>query len=86
MRISDILEHFLSLDCDVCICTDDGSAYWRDIQHARDLGLPVICVNHATSEEPAMAALADYINRHLDGLAAEHLPQGCRFRRIGPAQ
>ncbi|NLF30029.1 MAG: hypothetical protein GX591_03980 [Planctomycetes bacterium] len=76
---------FLALGCDVCICTDDGSAYWRDIQHARDLDLPVICVNHATSEEPAMAALADYINRHLNGVAAEHLPQGCRFRRIGQA-
>jgi putative NIF3 family GTP cyclohydrolase 1 type 2 len=73
---------YVEMGCDCCIVVDDGTAYWRDIQHAQDLGIPVICVNHCTAEEPGMVTLTRYINEHLDGLTAEHLPQGCRFRLV----
>jgi hypothetical protein len=43
----------------------------------------VIRVNHATSEEPGMMALAQYVNENLPGVTATHLPQGCRFRLVG---
>ena len=71
------------MDCDCWILTDDGSSYWRDVQYAADLDVPVICVNHATSEEPGMVTLARYVNEHIEGVVAEHLPQGCRFRLVG---
>jgi putative NIF3 family GTP cyclohydrolase 1 type 2 len=74
---------FLEMGCDCCIICDDGASYWGDVQYAADQGVPVICVNHGTSEEPGMATLADYINRELDGLEAEHLLQRCPFRLVG---
>ena len=74
---------YVEMGCDCCIVCDDGSSYWRDIQYAKDLGIPVICVNHATSEEPGMVTLTQYINTHFEGVFAEHLPQGCRFQLVG---
>ena len=74
---------YLNLGCDCCISCDDGRNYWRCIQYAADRDVPVICVNHATSEEPGMISMTKYINEHIDGLTAEHLPQGCRFRLVG---
>ncbi len=78
----DIIE-YLRMGCDCCIVCDDGSRYDEGIKCADDLGVPVICVNHATSEEPGMVTLTQYINDNLPGLNAEHLPQGCRFRVVG---
>jgi len=74
---------YLEMGCDCFVVCDDGTRYWQDIQYAVDLGLAVICVNHATAEEPGMATLAQYIDEHIDGVAARHLPQGCRFRSVG---
>ncbi len=71
------------MGCDCSIVCDDGSCYWADIQRAQDQGHPVIRVNHGTSEEPGMVTLTDYINAHLDGLHADHLPHGSTFQLIG---
>lgn len=75
---------FIEMGCDCCIVCDDGANYyWGAVQHAEDHGISVITVNHGTSEEPGMVTLARYVNEHLDGVKAEHLPQGCRFRLLG---
>ena len=74
---------YMEMGCDCCIVCDDGTAYWRHIQYAEDIGVPVICVNHGTSEEPGMVTLTRYINEHIEGVTAEHLPQGCRFQLVG---
>ena len=74
---------YLEMGCDCFVLCDDGTSYWQDVQHAEDLGIPTITVNHATSEEPGMVTLAQYINECVDGLAAAHLPQGCRFALVG---
>jgi putative NIF3 family GTP cyclohydrolase 1 type 2 len=71
---------FREMGCDCSIVCDDGSCYWSVIQQAIDCDHPVIRVNHATSEEPGMVTLAAYLNEQFPDLAAEHVPQGCRFR------
>jgi len=76
------VDTYLQMGCDCCITVDDSACYWGAVQHARDLGVPVICVNHCTAEEPGMVTLTRYINESIDGLAAEHLPQGCRYRLV----
>ena len=70
------------MGCDCSIVCDDGSCYWDGIQRAEDCGHPVIRVNHGTSEEPGMIAMTQYINDHLDGVRAEHIPYGCAFRLV----
>lgn len=77
------IETYLEMGCDCSIVCDDGSCYWAGIQQAQDIGHPVIRVNHGTSEEPGMISLAAYINEHLDGLEAEHIPHGSTFRLVG---
>ncbi|MAE61812.1 MAG: hypothetical protein CMJ49_10715 [Planctomycetaceae bacterium] len=74
---------YQEIGCDCSIVCDDGSCYWADIQRAEDTGHPVIRVNHGTSEEPGMVTLTQYINDHVDGLHADHLPHGSTFELIG---
>jgi putative NIF3 family GTP cyclohydrolase 1 type 2 len=64
---------YLAMECDCSIVCDDGTAYWRELQLAEDMGHPVIRVNHGTSEEPGMMTMVDYINQHLPGVTAEYL-------------
>jgi len=73
---------YLDMGCDCSVVCDDGSSYWKGIQMAKDMGHPVIRVNHGTSEEPGMVSLAEYINGGIPGLAATHLPHGCSFRLV----
>jgi putative NIF3 family GTP cyclohydrolase 1 type 2 len=77
------LRVYQEMGCDCSVVCDDGSCYWAGIQRAEDLGHPVIRVNHGTSEEPGMVALARYINANLPGVRAEHLPHGSTFRLVG---
>ena len=74
---------FIGMGCDCSVVCDDGSCYWANIQRARDIGHPVIRVNHGTSEEPGMMTLTQYINEKVDGIDAEHLPHGSVFRLVG---
>jgi putative NIF3 family GTP cyclohydrolase 1 type 2 len=73
---------FQQMGCNCSIVCDDGSCYWSGIQRAEDCGHPVIRVNHGTSEEPGMVTLTKYINTHLAGFRAEHLPHGSSFQLL----
>ena len=77
------IDAYIDMGCDCSIVCDDGSTYWSSIQRARDLGHPVIRGNHGTSEEYGMVTMTSYINHHIDGLTAEHLPHGSIFRLVG---
>jgi putative NIF3 family GTP cyclohydrolase 1 type 2 len=74
---------YRQMGCDCSIVCDDGSSSWSGIQRAKDFAHPVIRVNHGTSEEPGMVTLAEYINDHLPGVRAEHVPHGSTFRLVG---
>lgn len=74
---------YVEMGCDCCIVCDDGVYYWQYVQYAKDLEIPVICVNHGTSEEPGIVTLTRYINENIDGVTAEHLQQGCQFQSVG---
>ena len=75
-------EEFIGLGCDCSVVCDDGNRYWEALQKAREMDHPIIRVNHGTSEEPGMVTLTRYIHENIDGLTAEHLPQGCCFRLV----
>ena len=60
-----------------------GRTSWSNIQRGRDVGHPVIWVNHGTSEEYGMVTMANYINENIDALRADHLSHGSMFRLVG---
>lgn len=71
-------------DVDCAVTTDDGTHYWRDCGLAIDLGVPLIVVHHAVSEEPGVARLASHLRTRFPGLLVHHVSQPCMFRHIGP--
>lgn len=67
---------------DLAICTDDGFTYWQHGAYAVDLGVPVIVVNHATSEEAGMINLTHHLRECFPGVPVHHIPQGCVYRLV----
>jgi putative NIF3 family GTP cyclohydrolase 1 type 2 len=67
---------------DLAICTDDGFTYWRDGAYALDAGFPVIIVNHATSEEAGMGALADHLRAQFPEVPVHFIREGCMYNLV----
>ena len=67
---------------DVLLLTDDGTRLWESGQWAIDSGIPLIIVNHSTSEEPGMIALSRYIQKIFPDVLVMHVPTGCIYRTI----
>ncbi len=70
---------YQAMGCDLAVVCDDGTCSWGHLQRAADLGLPVIRVNHGTSEEPGMLTLAAHLRAAFPGLQVEHLPHPCCY-------
>lgn len=71
-------------DADLYVCSDDGFTYWQDGALAIDAGVPVVVVNHGTSEDRAMQSLAMHLENEFD-VPVHHLEQGCQYTLVGPA-
>ena len=67
---------------DLAICTDDGFTYWREGAYAIDVGLPVIVVNHATSEEPGMMCLAEHLGARYPDVPVHFIARGCLYHLV----
>jgi putative NIF3 family GTP cyclohydrolase 1 type 2 len=67
---------------DLAICTDDGFTYWQHGAYARDIGLPIIVVNHATSEEPGMQRLAEHLRETFPDVPVHFIPHGCMYTLV----
>ena len=70
---------------DLALCTDDGFTYWQHGAYALDVGLPVIVVNHATSEEPGMVRLAEHLQARFPEVPVHFVPRGCLYRLVPAA-
>jgi len=69
------------MGADVLVLTDDGTRLWESAQWARDSGVALLIVNHATAEEPGMRTLADYLAKQFS-LPVKQIPVGCLYRTI----
>lgn len=67
---------------DLAICSDDGLVYWRDAAIAIDLGIPLIVVNHAVTEEAGIINLASYLQTQFTQIPVHHIPQRCLYTLI----
>jgi len=74
---------YREMGADAGIVCDDGTSYWQAIQWAVDQGFGIIRVNHGTSEEPGVAAMARHFAKKFPDVTFHHIPQGCRFRLVG---
>jgi len=67
------LPSMYDLDADLILATDDGTSSWTGGLWALDLGIPLLIVNHATSEKPGMQAMTGYLRREFPGVTVEYL-------------
>jgi putative NIF3 family GTP cyclohydrolase 1 type 2 len=67
---------------DIAVCTDDGFTYWREGAFAIDMGIPVIVVNHAVSEEAGLISLARHLQSRFHTIPVHHLPQNCMYQLV----
>jgi len=67
---------------DLAICTDDGFTYWRDGAYAIDMGIPVIVVNHAVSEEAGLMNLVQHLRSRFPEIPVHHIPQKCMYQLV----
>nr|MDD6335483.1 Nif3-like dinuclear metal center hexameric protein [bacterium] len=72
---------FIQMGCDLGVTCDDGLWYWGPISCAKDMGYPLVRVNHCVSEEPGMQSLTNYL-RDILGLEADYYYEGCMFRLV----
>jgi len=71
-----------SLGADVLLVTDDGTRLWESGQWSLDSGVPIIIVNHSTSEEPGMKTLTLYLQKQFPDVPVKHIPTGCIYRTV----
>jgi putative NIF3 family GTP cyclohydrolase 1 type 2 len=76
------IRYLRELKADLAVCSDDGFVFWQQGNLAIDLGLPVIIVNHAVSEEYGMKLLADHLAEKFPTTPVKHIPQGCMYKLI----
>lgn len=60
------------LGADLLLATDDGLNWWTGGPWAAELELPLLIVNHATSEKPGMMAMADYLSEQFPDVPVEY--------------
>lgn len=62
-----------ALGADLILATDDGMNFWDGGLWARDIDVPILIVNHATSEKPGMMAMASYLEGKFSGIPVTYL-------------
>lgn len=76
------VDGYRRMGCQAGIVVDDGQLYWRDFCYAKDEGISLIRVLHATSEEPGMVTMAEWLNRQGWGIEADYAPFNTQMRWI----
>ncbi|MEM2889175.1 MAG: Nif3-like dinuclear metal center hexameric protein [Candidatus Bathyarchaeia archaeon] len=71
-----------NLGANVLLVTDDGTRLWESGQWSLDSDVPMLIVNHSTSEEPGMKTLSLYLQKQFPNVHVKHIPTGCIYEVI----
>ena len=69
---TDIFEMYEN-NVDACIVSDDGINNWVNVQWAMDHNLPLLVINHLTSEAPGIKELSNYLSKHFTDIQFEYI-------------
>jgi putative NIF3 family GTP cyclohydrolase 1 type 2 len=67
---------------DLILATDDGMKSYAGWLWAADLDIPIIIVNHATSEKPGMMAMVEYLGTVFDDVPIEYIDVGAPYTAV----
>jgi len=65
------------MGADVVLATNDGMSTWRDGSWALDQGIPLIIVDHRTSEIPGIRNLAKYVESQFPQIPSRYVGPDC---------
>ena len=80
--ITPFFKSIVAYQADLAICTNDGFTHWRDGAYAIDMGLPVIVVDHAVSEQIGILNLARHLQAQFPNVPVHHIPQPCMYKLV----
>ena len=70
------------MGADIVITVDDITRSWEVGEWCHDTGFPVIVVNHAVSEIPAMVSLSEHLKRKYPEQHVIYIDQKCSYETI----
>lgn len=73
---------YMELNADCYIAIDDTIRTWIQTTFAEDTGMPLIVINHGTSEENGMVLLNQHLTRTFPQTEFVHFSQGCSYKWI----
>jgi putative NIF3 family GTP cyclohydrolase 1 type 2 len=73
---------YMDLNADCFIAIDDTIHTWIQTAFAEDTGMPLIVINHGTSEENGMVLLNQHLSRAFPEIEFVHFNQGCSYKWI----
>ena len=73
---------YAELNPDLYIGIDDTIRTWVQTTFAEDTGMPLVVINHGTSEEMGMRLLNEHLNKNITSVEFIHFDQGCSYRWI----
>ena len=71
----------MELSADLYITIDDSIHTWVQPVFAADSGMPLVVINHGTSEEPGMQRLCEHLQTVLEQ-PVEHFFCGCGYNWV----
>ena len=73
------VRRMVELGADVVLASDDGTTLWRDAAWMQDLQVPLLLVNHMTSEISGLLRLADYLEERFPGVPVHFVGPTCTY-------
>ena len=61
----------LAMGAQAVLASDDGIRYWQMGAYLGDMDVPLLVVNHATSEWPGMISMAEYLRKQFSPMRVE---------------
>ena len=74
--------NYMQLKPDLYIAIDDTVRTWIQTTFAEDTGIPLVVVNHGTSEEFGIRLLSEHLSGAFPEYEVKHYQQGCTYHWV----
>lgn len=81
---TDVIE-MVKMGADICLVSDDGINNWIHTQWAMDHHIPLIVINHLTSEAPGIEKLSEYLSHQFPTIQFEYIANDYGIHHIEKA-
>ena len=73
---------FMNMGANFYVAIDDSIRTWIQTVYAQDTGIPLVVLNHGTSEENGVRLLSEHLQSACPHVPVIHFNQGCGYRWV----